>query len=59
MKIVILDGFILNHGDLSWNSIQNLGECTIYDHTPPEKTIERSAAAQAVFTNKVIISKDN
>jgi len=58
MKIVVLDGYTLNPGDLRWNSIRNLGECSIYDHTPTEKTIERSAAAQAVFTNKVVFSKD-
>jgi glycerate dehydrogenase len=58
MKIVVLDGYTLNPGDLSWQSIKQLGECTIYDYTPPEKTIERSEGARAVFTNKVVFDKD-
>lgn len=53
MKIVVLDGYTLNPGDLSWNGIKELGDCTIYDRTPAEKTVERSTGAQAVFTNKV------
>ncbi len=58
MKIVILDGYTLNPGDLSWKEIQTLGKCEIYDRTSPEKTIERASGAQAVFTNKVILNSD-
>jgi len=58
MKIVVLDGYTLNPGDLSWKEIQTLGECEIYDRTSPEKTIERALGAQAVFTNKVILNSD-
>ncbi len=57
MKIVVLDGYTLNPGDLSWDGIQKLGECKIYDRTPPEKIVERAAKATAVFTNKVIIDR--
>jgi glycerate dehydrogenase len=57
MKIVVLDGYTLNPGDLSWSGIQNLGECTIYDRTSPELTVERGKGADAIFTNKVIIDK--
>ncbi len=58
MKIVVLDGYALNPGDLSWKDIQILGECEIYDRTPPELIVERANGAQAVFTNKVILSRD-
>ena len=40
MKIVILDGYTENPGDLSWEGFENLGELTVYDRTPVEKTIE-------------------
>ena len=57
MKIVILDGFALNPGDLSWDSIENLGECTFYDRTSPAEVFERAIGADALITNKVVISK--
>jgi len=55
MKIVVLDGYTLNPGDLSWERIEKLGECTIYERTPANLTIERAKNAIAVFTNKVIL----
>lgn len=58
MKIVILDGHTLNPGDLSWDEIRKLGECTVYDRTPPEKILERASKAAAIFTNKVVIGRD-
>jgi glycerate dehydrogenase len=58
MKIVVLDGYTLNPGDLSWDGIKELGDCTIFDRTPPEKTVERATGARAVFTNKVMFDKD-
>src|SRR5690554_4785625 len=58
MRIVILDGYTLNPGDLDWSCIEKLGECTVYDRTPPEKTIERALGAEAIFTNKVVFSRD-
>jgi len=57
MKIVVLDGYTLNPGDLDWDGLRRLGECTIWDLTPPDKTIERAEEADAVFTNKVVISR--
>ena len=45
MKIVILDGFAANPGDISWEGLKALGECTIYDRTAPEEVLERSAGA--------------
>lgn len=58
MKIVILDGYALNPGDLSWQGIENIGSCTFYDRTPPELTIERARNADAIFTNKVLLDEN-
>lgn len=58
MRIVVLDGYVLNPGDLSWNGIKELGDCTIYERTPPELTVERAKGALAVFTNKVVLNKE-
>ena len=55
MKIVVLDGYTMNPGDLSWKGIEGLGECTVYDRTPPEKVVERAAGAEVVLTNKVVL----
>ena len=44
MKIVVLDGFAANPGDLSWEGMKVLGECTIYDRTAPEEVLERAAS---------------
>lgn len=57
MKIVILDGFALNPGDLSWDSIKKLGECSFYDRTSPAEVLERASGADALIINKVVISK--
>lgn len=53
MKIVVLDGFAGNPGDLSWEEIKSLGECTIYDRTAPEEKLERVKDAEIILTNKV------
>ncbi len=58
MKIVVLDGFALNPGDLSWERLQEIGDCTIYDRTSPTEVLERSAGAEALITNKVVLNKD-
>jgi len=58
MKIVVLDGFTLNPGDLSWEGLDALGQCTVYDRTPEELVIERAAGAQIVLTNKTVLSAD-
>ncbi|MEJ7693998.1 D-2-hydroxyacid dehydrogenase [Daejeonella sp.] len=52
MKIVVLDGYTLNPGDLSWKRLEDHGDLTVYDRTPPELVYERSANADIVFTNK-------
>ena len=58
IKIVVLDSYVLNPGDLSWNGIEKLGDCTIYNRTPPELFVERAKNANAIFTNKVIINEE-
>ena len=57
MKIVVLDGFALNPGDLSWKNLKELGECVIFDRTKPEDVFDRAIGADALITNKVIINK--
>jgi glycerate dehydrogenase len=57
-NIVILDGFTLNPGDLSWDSLHALGNCTLYDRTAPGDVIERARHTQIILTNKVVISKE-
>ena len=58
MKIVILDGFSANPGDLSWEELEKCGEVTVYDRTKPSETLTRVADADIVLTNKVIISRE-
>lgn len=58
MRIAILDGYSLNPGDLSWEQFQALGECVIYDRTPPEMTLTRAAGADMIITNKVVLSRE-
>lgn len=60
MKIVILDGYTLNPGDLSWEKLEELGECHVYDRTPVDderEIIRRIGDAQVVYTNKTPLSK--
>ena len=58
MKIVILDGYSAQPGDLSWLGLEDLGTLTVYDRTAPELTVERAKDAEIVLTNKVIINKE-
>ena len=58
MKIVILDGFTANPGDLSWSELQKLGDVTVYERTAPEETVTRAADAEVVLTNKVLITRE-
>lgn len=53
MKIVVLDGRTVNKGDLSWEGLKALGECTIHEATSPGEIAERCKEADAVLTNKV------
>ncbi len=58
MKIVVLDGYTENPGDLSWGALEALGELTVYDRTPGEKIASRIADAEIVLTNKTPISRE-
>lgn len=58
LKIVILDGYTENPGDLSWEGFEKLGELTVYDRTPADKIIERIGDADVVYTNKTPISRE-
>ncbi len=55
-KIVVLDGYTANPGDLSWDELKALGDCTVYDRTAPEQVLERAAGAEILLTNKVVIT---
>jgi glycerate dehydrogenase len=58
MKLVVLDGYTLNPGDLSWDGLKNFGDLVIYDRTPPEKVYERSLGADILFTNKTPVKEE-
>jgi glycerate dehydrogenase len=55
MKIVVLDGYATNPGDLSWDGLAAFGELVIYDRTPAEKTVERAGGAEILISNKVFL----
>ena len=55
-KLVVLDGFTLNPGDLSWKAFENICDVEVYDRTPSTLTVERSIDADYIFTNKVFFN---
>ena len=59
MKIVVLDGYALNPGDLSWTGMEALGELTVYERTSPSEVLERSAGAEVLITNKTVITAEH
>lgn len=58
MKIVVLDGYGANPGDLSWGELERVGQLTVYDRTAPKDTVERAKGAEIVLTNKVRVGKE-
>jgi glycerate dehydrogenase len=58
MTIVVLDGYAANPGDLSWDGLRELGELTVYERTAPDEVLERAKGAQAITTNKVLITAE-
>lgn len=58
MKIVVLDGYTLNPGDITWEKLEKLGELKVYDRSREDQIIERVGEAEVVFTNKTPLSKD-
>ncbi len=59
MNIVVLDGEILNPGDISWQGLEALGSLTVYEDTKPEQLLERSAKADILITNKTRIDRQS
>lgn len=57
MKIVVLDGYTENPGDLSWSGFENLGELQVYDRTSPDDAAERIGDAEIVYTNKTPVTE--
>jgi len=57
MKIVVLDGYTLNPGDLSWDGLKQFGEVVVYDRTPKEMVVERAKDAEIIYTNKTVIDE--
>jgi glycerate dehydrogenase len=55
MKIVVLDGYTLNPGDLTWAGLEKQGAVTVYDRTPAEMVVERIGDADIIFTNKTVL----
>lgn len=58
MKIVVLDGYTLNPGDLSWDGLSNLGDLKVYEYTPKEQIVERIGDAEIIFTNKTPLTSE-
>lgn len=58
MKIVVLDGYALNPGDLSWEQLKALGDCTVYDRTSRSEVVSRAQDAEVILTNKTVINAD-
>src|SRR3954452_15434795 len=56
MKIVVLDGYALNPGDLSWQGLEKIGEIEVHDRTPEQEVVSRAKGADAVLTNKTPLS---
>jgi hypothetical protein len=54
-NIAVLDGYILNPGDLTWEGLEFLGKCVVYDRTPPEEVVPRAKDSEIILTNKTII----
>lgn len=58
MKIVLLDSYTANPGDVSWEPLTNIAECVFHDRTPVEETVARCAGAKIVITNKAPITRE-
>jgi len=57
MRLVVLDGFTMNPGDLEWRTLAALGELTVYERTPGDRILERSAGADILLTNKTPLTR--
>ena len=59
MNIVVLDGFTLNPGDLSWGGLESLGDVTVHEHSTPDQVLERARGAEILLTNKTVVSGEH
>lgn len=59
MKIVFLDGYTVNPGDISWNELSELGDLTVYDRTEPENVLERAKDAEVLIVNKTGLQREH
>jgi glycerate dehydrogenase len=59
MKIVILDAYTSNPGDLSWEGLENFGDLKVHERTAPEQVLERCSGYEIVLTNKVVLDPEN
>jgi glycerate dehydrogenase len=57
MKIVVLDGYALNPGDLTWDSLKQIGAVEIHDRTPADLVVARAKEAEIVLTNKTPLNR--
>jgi len=58
MHIVVLDGYTLNPGDLSWGELESLGSCKVYDRTSPDELSGRASTAEILLTNKTVLTRE-
>lgn len=58
MKTVVLDGYTVNPGDLSWDGLKEFGDLAVYDYTKADEIIERTVDADVVLTNKTLITAE-
>ena len=60
MNVVILDGYSVTQQDLNWQAMEALGvQLTVYDRTSADQTLERCREAEAVLTNKVVLTSES
>src|SRR5438128_12087616 len=58
MRIVVLDGFAVDQGELGWDELRRLGDVVVHARTQPDEIVARAAGAEAVLTNKVVLTRD-
>src|SRR5262249_44519849 len=58
MHIVVLDGYTLNPGDLSWSELESFGPCKVYDRTAADQLPNTAATAEILLTNKTVLTRD-
>lgn len=58
MKIVVLDGYTLNPGDLNWQALEAFGDVTVHEHSGADQVPQRAAGAQVLLTNKTPVSRE-